>query len=234
MPAPARCPWPTTELYIAYHDTEWGVPQHDDRVLFEFLVLEGAQAGLSWLTILNKRENYRRAFDGFDPGKVARYGARKVAALLADPGIVRNRLKIAAAIRNAQAFLAVQREFDTFDRYIWQFTGGRPIQNAWRSVMQVPARTPESDAMSRDLRERGFKFVGSTICYAHMQATGMVNDHLVTCPRYTACARLKELPPRPGTCAPPPPTKGGTCWSGRFPPAGRAAPAAGRPHNHSC
>jgi DNA-3-methyladenine glycosylase I len=190
MPAPARCPWPTTELYIAYHDTEWGVPQHDDRVLFEFLVLEGAQAGLSWLTILNPRDNYRRAFDGFDPGKIARYGARKVAALLADPGIVRNRLKIAAAIRNAQAFLAVQREFGSFDRYIWQFTGGRPIQNAWRSIMQVPARTPESDAMSRDLRERGFKFVGSTICYAHMQATGMVNDHLVTCPRHAACARL--------------------------------------------
>ncbi len=186
----ARCPWPTTELYVAYHDTEWGVPLHDDQALFEFLVLEGAQAGLSWLTILNKRENYRRAFDGFDPAKVARYGARKVAALLADPGIVRNRLKITSAIRNAQAFLAVQREFGSFDRYLWQFTGGRPIQNAWRSVMQVPARTPESDAMSRDLRERGFTFVGSTICYAHMQATGMVNDHLVTCPRHAACARL--------------------------------------------
>ena len=190
MPAHARCPWPTTELYIAYHDHEWGVPLHDDRLLFEFLVLEGAQAGLSWLTILNKRENYRRAFDGFDARKVARYGPRKVAALLADPGIVRNRLKITSAIRNAQAFLAVQREFGSFDRYLWQFTGGRPIQNAWRSVMQVPARTPESDAMSRDLRERGFTFVGSTICYAHMQATGMVNDHLVTCPRHAACARL--------------------------------------------
>jgi DNA-3-methyladenine glycosylase I len=191
MPAlPARCPWPTTERYIAYHDQEWGVPLHDDRRLFEFLVLEGAQAGLSWLTILNKRENYRRAFDGFDPGKVARYGARKVAALLADPGIVRNRLKIASAIRNARAFLAVQRGFGSFDRYIWQFTGGRPIQNAWRSIKQVPARTPESDAMSRDLRERGFKFVGSTICYAHIQTTGMVNDHLVTCPRHAACARL--------------------------------------------
>jgi DNA-3-methyladenine glycosylase I len=186
----ARCPWPTTELYIAYHDREWGVPQHDDRVLFEFLVLEGAQAGLSWLTILNKRENYRRAFDGFEARKIACYGPRKVAALLADPGIVRNRLKIAAAIRNAQAFLAVQREFGSFDRYLWQFTAGRPIQNAWRTLQQVPARTPESDAMSHDLRERGFKFVGSTICYAHMQATGMVNDHLVTCPRYAACARL--------------------------------------------
>ena len=191
MPAlPARCPWPTTERYIAYHDQEWGVPLHDDRRLFEFLVLEGAQAGLSWLTILNKRENYRRAFDGFDPGKVARYGARKVAALLADPGIVRNRLKIASAIRNARAFLAVQRGFGSFDRYIWQFTGGRPIQNAWRSIKQVPARTPESDAMSRDLRERGFKFVGSTICYAHMQATGMVNDHLVTCLCHVACVWL--------------------------------------------
>jgi DNA-3-methyladenine glycosylase I len=190
MSAPARCPWPTTELYLAYHDTEWGVPLHDDRLLFEFLVLEGAQAGLSWLTILNKRENYRRAFDGFDPAKVARYGARKIAALLVDPGIVRNRLKITSAIRNAQAFLAVQREFGSFDRYIWRFTGGRPIQNAWRSTMQLPARTPESDAMSRDLRERGFTFVGSTICYSHMQATGMVNDHLVTCPRHAACARL--------------------------------------------
>ena len=191
MSAPARCPWPTTELYLAYHDTEWGVPLHDDRLLFEFLVLEGAQAGLSWLTILNKRENYRRAFDGFDPAKVARYGARKIAALLVDPGIVRNRLKITSAIRNAQAFLAVQREFGSFDRYIWRFTGGRPIQNVWRTLKQVPARTPESDAMSRDLRERGFTFVGSTICYSHMQATGMDNDHLVTCPRHAACARLQ-------------------------------------------
>ena len=186
----ARCPWPTTDLYLAYHDREWGVPQHDDRVLFEFLLLEGAQAGLSWLTILNKRENYRRAFDGFDPVKVARYGARKVSALLADPGIVRNRLKIAAAIRNAQAFLAVQREFGSFDRYIWRFTGGRSIQNAWRTIAQIPTRTAQSDAMSRDLVQRGFSFVGSTICYSHMQATGMVNDHLVTCPRHAACARL--------------------------------------------
>jgi len=186
----ARCPWPTTDLYLAYHDREWGVPQHDDRILFEFLLLEGAQAGLSWLTILNKRENYRRAFDGFDPVKVARYGARKVSALLADPGIVRNRLKIAAAIRNAQAFLAVQREFGSFDRYIWRFTGGRSIQNAWRTIAQIPTRTAQSDAMSRDLVQRGFSFVGSTICYSHMQATGMVNDHLVTCPRHAACARL--------------------------------------------
>jgi DNA-3-methyladenine glycosylase I len=153
-------------------------------VLFEFLLLEGAQAGLSWLTILNKRENYRRAFDGFDAEKIARYGDRKVAALLADAGIVRNRLKIGAAIRNARAFLAVREEFGSFDRYIWQFTGGRPIVNAWRTLKQLPARTSESDAMSRDLKARGFTFVGSTICYAHMQATGMVNDHLVSCPRH--------------------------------------------------
>jgi DNA-3-methyladenine glycosylase I len=186
----ARCPWPTTPLYVAYHDHEWGVPLHDDRRLFEFLVLEGAQAGLSWLTILNKRAHYRRAFDGFDPVKVARYGARKIAALLADPGIVRNRLKIAAAVRNARAFLAVQRECGSFDRYLWRFVDGRPVQNAWRTLQEVPARTPVSDAMSADLRARGFTFVGSTICYAHMQATGMVNDHLVTCPRHAACARL--------------------------------------------
>ncbi|MDD2764364.1 MAG: DNA-3-methyladenine glycosylase I [Opitutaceae bacterium] len=190
MPSAAPCPWATTERYRVYHDEEWGVPLHDDRALFEFLILEGAQAGLSWLTILNKRENYRRAFDGFDAEKIARYGTRKVVALLADAGIVRNRLKIAAAIRNARAFLAVQREFGTFDRYLWQFVNGRPIQNAWRTIRQVPARTPESDAMSRDLQQRGFTFVGSTICYAHMQATGMVNDHLVTCSRHAACARL--------------------------------------------
>jgi DNA-3-methyladenine glycosylase I len=190
MPSPARCPWPTSEIYLDYHDREWGVPQHDDRVLFEFILLEGAQAGLSWSTILNKRANYRRAFDGFDPQKIARYGTRKVAALLADPGIVRNRLKIAAAIGNARAFLAVQREFGSFDGYVWRFTGGRPIQNTWCTAKQVPARTPESDAMSRDLKKRGFRFVGSTICYAFMQATGMVNDHLVTCQRHAACARL--------------------------------------------
>jgi DNA-3-methyladenine glycosylase I len=154
------------------------------------LMLEGVQAGLSWSTILNKRENYRRAFDGFDPPKIARYGARKVAALLGDPGIVRNRLKVAAAVGNARAFLAVQREFGSFDRYLWRFTGGRPIQNAWRASGQVPARTAESDALSRELKQRGFTFVGSTICYAFMQATGMVNDHLVTCPRHAACARL--------------------------------------------
>ncbi|HZL46985.1 MAG TPA: DNA-3-methyladenine glycosylase I, partial [Opitutaceae bacterium] len=174
MSSPARCPWPTSEIYLAYHDQEWGVPQHDDRGLFEFILLEGAQAGLSWSTILNKRENYRRAFDGFEAEKIARYGPRKIAALLGDAGIVRNRLKIAAAIGNARAFLAVQREFGSFDRYVWQFVGGRPIQNAWTSSKQVPAKTAESDAMSRDLLKRGFKFVGSTICYGFMQATGMV------------------------------------------------------------
>ncbi len=181
-----RCAWasPTDPLYLAYHDTEWGVPLHDDRALFEFLVLEGAQAGLSWATILHKRENYRKAFDRFDPRKVARYDARKVKALLADAGIVRNRLKIAAAIQNAKAFLAVQKEFGSFDAYIWQFVGGKPIKNAWRTLKDIPAQTPESAAMSRDLLKRGFKFVGPTICYAHMQATGMVNDHVVDCFRY--------------------------------------------------
>ena len=190
-PPKERCPWPTDELYVRYHDTEWGVPLHDDRALFELLTLEGAQAGLSWSTILAKRENYRRAFDGFDVEKISRYGARKTAALLADAGIVRNRLKIAATIRNAKAFLAVQREFGSFDRYLWQFTGGRPIVNRRRAMKEVPARTPESDALSRDLLQRGFKFVGSTICQAFMQASGMVNDHLVTCPRHAACARLR-------------------------------------------
>ena len=186
-----RCPWPKTDLDIAYHDTEWGVPLHDDRALFELLILEGAQAGLSWSTILNKRENYRRAFDGFDAAKIARYDARKVAALLADAGIVRNRLKIAATTGNARAFLAVQREFGSFDRYLWAFVGGRPIVNRRRAMKAIPARTPESDALSRDLLARGFKFVGSTICYAFMQANGMVNDHLVTCPRHAFCARLR-------------------------------------------
>ncbi len=190
-PAAAPCPWAiTTPRYLAYHDTEWGVPLHDDRLLFEFLVLEGAQAGLSWLTILNKRDHYRRVFDRFDPAKVARYGARKTASLLANPGIVRNRLKVASAIRNARAFLAVQEEFGSFDRYIWRFVDGRPVQNAWRSTREIPPRTPVSDKLSKDLQARGFTFVGSTICYAHMQATGMVNDHLVTCPRHAACAQL--------------------------------------------
>jgi len=180
----ARCPWPVDALYIAYHDTEWGAPLHDDRALFEFLVLEGAQAGLSWHIVLKKRENYRAAFDQFDPEKVARYNQNKINKLLANAGIIRNRLKIAAAIANARAFLAVQEEFGTFDRYIWRFVDGKPIINHRRSMKEVPARTKESDAMSKDLKERGFRFVGSTICYAHMQATGMVNDHLAHCFRH--------------------------------------------------
>ena len=190
-----RCPWATIEPAIAYHDEEWGVPLHDDRALFEFLILEGAQAGLSWITILKKRGNYRKAFDGFRAEKIARYGARDVKRLLGDAGIVRNRLKIAAAITNAKAFLALREEMGSFDAYLWGFVGGKPKQNRWRSVSQVPARTPESDAMSRDLLRRGFKFVGSTICYALMQATGMVNDHLVTCPRHaelTGATRRKS------------------------------------------
>lgn len=178
-----RCPWATTEEAIVYHDQEWGVPVHDDRVLFEFLILEGAQAGLSWNTILKKRENYRKAFDGFHAERIARYGARELKRLLADAGIVRNRLKIAATIQNAKALLALQKE-TTLDAYLWSFVGGQPKQNRWRSMSQVPAKTAESDAMSRGLLGRGFKFVGSTICYALMQATGMVNDHLVSCPRH--------------------------------------------------
>jgi len=177
----ARCPWATTALMIEYHDTEWGVPVHDDRLLFEFLILEGAQAGLSWSTVLNKRENYRRAFDNFDARKVAKYDEGKVSKLLEDAGIIRNRLKIGAAVRNAVNFLAVQKEFGSFDAYIWKFVGGKPIRNAWQSMKQVPARTAESDALSKDLSKRGFKFVGSTICYAFMQAVGMVNDHLTIC-----------------------------------------------------
>ncbi len=179
-----RCAWATDELSIAYHDQEWGVPVHDDRLLFEFLILEGAQAGLSWSTILRKRPAYRAAFDRFDPRKVARYDEARIAALLENDGIVRNRLKIRAAVRNAGAFLAVQKEFGSFDRYVWQFTGGRPMQNRWRRSEEVPARTAESDALSRDLQRRGFTFVGSTICYAFLQATGMVNDHLVSCFRH--------------------------------------------------
>jgi DNA-3-methyladenine glycosylase I len=182
-----RCRWATNPLSIAYHDTEWGVPQHDDRILFEFLILEGAQAGLSWDTILKKRENYRAAFDGFDPAKVARYGPAKVQSLLGNEGIIRNRLKIASAIANAKAFLAVQKEFGSFDGYIWQFVAGKPRINRRRRTQQVPARTAESDAMSKDLKKRGFNFVGSTICYAFMQATGMVNDHRVECFRYEQC-----------------------------------------------
>ena len=179
-----RCAWAKTELSIPYHDTEWGMPVHDDRLLFEFLILEGAQAGLSWETILKKREQYRRVFDNFDAQKVARYNERKVQKLLADPGIIRNRLKIAASIQNAKAFLEVQKEFSTFDVYIWQFVGGNPKLNTWTSLKQIPARTTESDALSKDLVKHGFKFVGSTICYAFMQAVGMVNDHTVECFRY--------------------------------------------------
>ena len=177
-----RCAWCGVDpLYVAYHDREWGVPQHDERTLFEFLILEGAQAGLSWLTILRKRDGYRRAFDEFDAERVARYGADDVARLLNDPGIVRNRLKIEAAIANARATLKIREQFGGLDAYFWRFVDGQPIRNAWRRLEEIPARTPLSDALSRDLKQRGFKFVGSTICYAHMQATGMVNDHLLDC-----------------------------------------------------
>ena len=180
-----RCPWADTDpLYRAYHDTEWGTPVHDDRKLFEFLILEGAQAGLSWLTILRKRENYREAFDHFDPRKVASYDSRKIEELLRKPGIVRNRRKVEATVENARVFLPVQEELGSFDRYIWRFVGGRPIRNAWRSIEEVPASTPESIAMSEDLKRRGFRFVGATVCYAYMQAVGMVNDHTVECFRY--------------------------------------------------
>jgi DNA-3-methyladenine glycosylase I len=179
-----RCQWASKEVFHAYHDTEWGVPVHDDRLLFEFLILEGAQAGLSWETILKKRGHYRKAYDDFDAVKIARYTQKKVDKLLSDPGIVRNRLKVAASIANAKAFLAVQKEFGSFDAYIWQFVGGKPIKNKRKSMKDLPARTPESDAMSKDLKKRGFKFIGSTICYAFMQAVGMVNDHEVGCFRY--------------------------------------------------
>ena len=179
-----RCAWAAKEINISYHDEEWGVPVHEERTWFEFLILEGAQAGLSWDTILKKRARYREVFDGFDPEKVARYDKKKVRVLLADAGIIRNRLKIAATIGNARAFLKVQEEFGTFDAYIWRFVGGRPKQNAWKKHERLPAKTAESDALSKDLQKRGFRFVGSTICYALMQATGMVNDHLVDCFRY--------------------------------------------------
>ena len=180
-----RCHWATSELNIPYHDKEWGVPLHDDRALFELLILEGAQAGLSWDTVLKKRARYREVFDGFHVEKVARYDKKKVRELLKDAGIIRNKLKIAAAISNAQAFLEVQKEFGSFDKYIWQFVGGKPRQNAWKAHNRLPAKTAESDAMSKDLQKRGFRFVGSTICYAFMQATGMVNDHLVGCFRHS-------------------------------------------------
>jgi len=179
-----RCGWAKNELAIAYHDAEWGVPLHDDRRLFEFLILEGAQAGLSWDTILRKRENYRRAFDDFDAEKIARYDERKQAELLHDEGIIRNRLKIASAVSNAKSYLKITSEFGSFDSYIWSFVDGKPIVNAWKSLSEVPAKTSLSDAMSKDLKRRGFNFIGSTICYAFMQATGMVNDHLTSCFRY--------------------------------------------------
>jgi DNA-3-methyladenine glycosylase I (EC 3.2.2.20) len=191
-----RCEWAGDDpLYQAYHDQEWGVPSHDDRLLFEFLILEGAQAGLSWITILRKRENYRAAFDNFDPHQVARYTERRLETLLNNPGIVRNRRKVSAAVRNARAFLNVQAEFGSFDRYVWGFVGGRPKQNAWRSLKEIPARTPESDALSKDLKRRGFTFTGSTICYAFMQATGLVNDHVVACFRHAEVAALAQAAP---------------------------------------
>ena len=182
---PTRCSWAGDDpLYVAYHDDEWGVPVHDDRTLFEFLILEGAQAGLSWITILKKRENYRKAFDGFDPKRIARYREARIEKLLGNAGIVRNKLKVASAVTNAKAFLAVQKDFGSFDDFVWQFVDGEPKVNAWKTVSEVPASTPESDAMSKELKHRGFKFVGTTICYAYMQAVGMVNDHVVDCFRY--------------------------------------------------
>jgi DNA-3-methyladenine glycosylase I len=186
-----RCGWARTPLSEAYHDTEWGVPVHDDHILFEFLTLEGAQAGLSWETILKKREAYRRALVGFDPERVARFTPARVERLLRDPGIVRNRLKVESTVRNAKALLAVQREFGSFDAYLWGFAGGAPRVNRWRTLQQVPGRTPESDALSRDLLHRGFKFVGSTICYAFMQAVGLVNDHTIDCFRHKEVGRIK-------------------------------------------
>lgn len=185
------CPWCGQDpLYRRYHDTEWGVPVHDDAVLFEFLILEGAQAGLSWITVLRKREHYRRAFDHFDAERVAAFDAARIEALLQDPGLIRNRLKMESAVSNARAFLDVQAQFGSFDRYIWGFVDGRPIVNRFASTVEVPAVTPLAETISRDLKRRGFRFVGPTIVYAHMQATGMVNDHLVTCPRHAVCAML--------------------------------------------
>ena len=186
-----RCEWAGSDpLYMEYHDKEWGVPVHEDRKIFEMLVLEGAQAGLSWLTVLRKRENYRKAFDNFDPRKVAKYERKKFQELLATEGIIRNKLKITSAIQNARAFLKVQKEFGSFDSYIWRFVAGKPIRNSWKSLSELPAQTAESVAMSKDLKRRGFSFVGPSICYAHMQATGMVNDHVVTCFRYEEVASM--------------------------------------------
>lgn len=188
----SRCAWATDELSIPYHDREWGVPVHDDTVLFEFLVLEGAQAGLSWNTILRKRESYRQAFDDFDPRLVAEYDDRKVAELVANPGIIRNRLKIRSAIQNARAFLAVQEEFGSFDAYLWSFVGGRPKVNRWRTLEEIPTQTPEAEALSKDLRRRGFKFVGPTSCYAFMQSVGMVNDHTIDCFRHAEVGKIQR------------------------------------------
>lgn len=188
---PTRCAWAQRPLMIEYHDSEWGVPVHDDRLLFEFLILEGAQAGLTWLTILQRRENYRKAFGNFDPKKVARYNAAKVKSLLKNEDIIRNRLKIEATVANARAFLAVQEEFGSFDKYIWSFVGGKPLVNARKSMKDLPAMTPEAERMSKDLKKRGFRFVGPTICYAFMQAVGMVNDHTIDCFRYKPLAKKK-------------------------------------------
>lgn len=187
-PSRTRCAWAegVSDLYLKYHDTEWGVPVHDDRKHFEFLILEGAQAGLSWSTVLKKRDAYRKSFADFDPVRVARFSEKRIASLLRNPGIIRNRLKVASAVGNARAFLAIQKEFGSFDAYVWRFVGGKPIRNRRRTMKDIPATSPESDALSADLKKRGFKFVGSTIVYAHMQAVGMVNDHVVTCFRYRA------------------------------------------------
>ena len=192
MSGKKRCAWAEggNELYIQYHDREWGVPVHDDLKQFEFLILEGAQAGLSWSTVLNKREGYRKAFANFDPVKVARFSEKKIETLIQNPSIIRNRLKIASAVSNARAFLAIQKEFGSFDTYIWAFVGGKPRQNRWKAMAEVPVTSPESDALSKDLKQRGLKFVGSTILYAHLQAAGLVNDHLVSCFRYRECAAL--------------------------------------------
>ena len=202
MSGKKRCAWAEggNELYIQYHDREWGVPVHEDRKQFEFLILEGAQAGLSWSTVLNKREGYRKAFANFDPVKVARFSEKKIETLIQNPSIIRNRLKITAAVNNARAFLAIQKEYGSFDTYIWAFVGGKPLQNRWKTMDEVPATSPESDALSKDLKQRGLKFVGSTILYAHLQAAGLVNDHLLSCFRYRECAALTRSPikPEPG------------------------------------
>ena len=197
MSGKKRCAWAESgnELYIQYHDREWGVPVHEDRKQFEFLILEGAQAGLSWSTVLNKREGYRKAFANFDPVKVARFSEKKIETLIQNPSIIRNRLKITAAVSNARAFLAIQKEYGSFDTYIWAFVGGKPLQNRWKTMAEVPATSPESDALSKDLKQRGLKFVGSTILYAHLQAAGLVNDHLLSCFRYRECAALARTSP---------------------------------------